>query len=111
MHSTDASRPPTVWIAKRPIFSASSAKGSSTSACSDGTMGAFTTYFAEPPFKTSMHCFATWIATFFWASTVLAPRCGVTMTLSRVRSGDSRGGSVSKTSSAAPATLPLLIAS
>jgi hypothetical protein len=44
------------------------------------------------------------------ASTVDAPRCGVTMTLSNSNSGESVHGSVAKTSMPAPATWPLLMA-
>ena len=70
-----------------------------------------TTNLAEPPFRTSIHCFETEAATFCCASTVLAPRCGVLITSFSFMIADSAGGSVSYTSSAAPATLPLFIAS
>ena len=45
------------------------------------------------------------------ASRVRAPRCGVTTTLSSSNSGDSVVGSVTNTSSAAPAMMPSRIAS
>ena len=100
-----------IWPANAPIFSASCAYASTFARASGATSGALTALFAEPPRRTSRHWYATEIATFFCASTVLAPRCGVTITESRVNSGESVGGSFSKTSSAAPATLPATIAS
>nr|WP_207955787.1 hypothetical protein [Rubrobacter marinus] len=45
-----------------------------------------------------------------WASTVLAPRWGVTTTFGRPKSGDSVVGSSLKTSRAAPAITPSLSA-
>ena len=64
-----------------------------------------------PVSRKSLICSATCRATFSCASVVAAPRCGVQTTLSRPNRGESVAGSVSKTSSAAPATWPDLMAS
>ena len=50
----------------------------------------------------SMISLATETATFSCASTVDAPKCGVTIILSCATSGDSVAGSLSNTSIAAP---------
>ena len=54
------------------------------------------------------HFHADWC---LWASLVPAPMCGEPITLSSLSSFQSVGGSSSKTSNAAPATLPLVKAS
>ena len=53
---------------------------------------------------------ATAMPAFSWASSVDAPRCGVTTTDSCSKSGDSVVGSVAKTSMPAPATRPSAMA-
>ena len=74
-------------------------------------MGMFRAVVTGRPLNTLTTCSATMTATLIWASLVDAPRCGVTMTFGCSSSGLPTGGSFSKTSSAAPATLPDLNAS
>jgi len=62
--------------------------------------------FHRCPFREFTTCSATEIATLIWASSVDAPRCGVIITRSRSISGLSNGGSLTKTSIAAPPTMP-----
>ena len=54
---------------------------------------------------------ATAMPAFSWASSVEAPRCGVTTTCSNANSGESVQGSLTKTSIPAPATRPSRMAS
>ena len=85
--------------------------GSSFSSSSPVTEDMFTALRTVPFLRKSIIWSATATATFVCASRVDAPRCGVATTLSSSKSGVLPGGSVSKTSRAAPATLPDLIAS
>ena len=68
-------------------------------------------FATAPVSRKSLICSATCSATFSCASAVAAPRCGVQTTFSSANSGLSVAGSVSNTSSAAPATWPAAIAS
>ena len=71
----------------------------------------FTALRTAPLTRKSVIASATSIPTLSCASLVLAPRCGVITILGSARNGDSSGhGSVSYTSSAQPATLPLCTA-
>ena len=79
-----------------------------SSADTDGMLIAFAT---APVSRKSLICSAICSATFSCASAVAAPRCGVHTTFSSPNSGDGVAGSVSNTSSAAPATCPDSIAS
>ena len=65
-----------------------------------------TAYRALRPSRTSRTCAATSSATRTWASAVEAPRCGVSSVFGASSSGESVGGSCSKTSIAGPAELP-----
>src|SRR5918993_540791 len=64
-----------------------------------------------PSSRKSLICSATCIATLTCASLVDAPRCGVEMKFGVPNSGEAVAGSISNTSSAAPATWPLSSAS
>ena len=81
--------------------------GPSTSRSSAAIDGTLTADVTVPPVSAATTCSAAWKPARSVASLVLAPRWGVTITLSRPNSGDSVTGSVMKTSSAAPPTLPL----
>ncbi len=70
--------------------------------------GKFTAFTIAPRVKKSDICSAICTATFSCASAVEAPRCGVQTTFSRRTAGSRVAGSVSNTSSAAPATWPLV---
>merc|ERR1712142_848986 len=65
------------------------------------------------PLVKSTNCWAISTATRVWASSVDAPKCGVAMTFLCLASSapTPTGGSVSKTSKAAPLTVPALMAS
>ena len=73
--------------------------------------GMFTAVVTTPPVSAAATCSATCSPARSCASTVDAPRCGVTTTLGLPNSGWSVIGSDLKTSSAAPATLPDSMAS
>ena len=64
-------------------------------------------FVTAPLIRKSAICSATCRATFSCASSVLAPRCGVAMTLSMPNRMFSVAGSLANTSSAAPATCPV----
>ena len=76
---------------------------SRSSAAIEGTLTALVT---APPVSAATACSAAWYPARSVASAVDAPRCGVTTTFGYPNSGWSVTGSVRKTSSAAPATLP-----
>ena len=65
--------------------------------------GALTAFRIGPPLMASSRIWAASTATSTCASSVLAPRCGVTMQLSSLANRLSSGGSVENTSRAAPA--------
>ena len=65
-----------------------------------------TALVTTPPVSAATTCSAVTMPARSWASAVEAPRCGVTTTSSRPKSGCSVIGSLGKTSSAAPPTLP-----
>ncbi len=73
---------------------------------SAATAGTLTALETTPPVSAATTCSAAWKPARSVASAVEAPRCGVTMTLGRPKSGCSVIGSVRKTSRAAPPTLP-----
>ena len=66
----------------------------------------FTASGTSSPDSASRTDFATETPAFSCASSVDAPRCGVTITLSRARRGEPVGGSFTKTSNPAPAMTP-----
>ena len=66
----------------------------------------FTASGTNSPDKAFLTEVATAIPARSCASSVEAPKCGVATTLSNVNKGESVHGSVAKTSSPAPATLP-----
>ena len=66
-----------------------------------------TALVTTPPVSAAVTCSAVTTPARSWASAVEAPRCGVTTTSSRAKIGCSVKGSEGKTSSAAPASLPL----
>ncbi len=80
--------------------------GFSRGASSAETEGMLIALVTAPVSRKSLICSATCSATFSCASAVAAPRCGVHTTFSSANSGLSVAGSVSNTSSAAPATWP-----
>ena len=105
-------RPSVRCARKRPIFSASPSHGACSRYVSASIDGRLTALMTTPCRSASATCSAIASATAVWASSVAAPRCGVTITCSSPSSGWSGGGgSCSKTSSAAPATCPARIAS
>ena len=82
-----------------------------TTFISSGLTGAIlTALLTNWLFSAAATCSAMMVPARSWASIVEAPRCGVTTTLSNSSSGLPIGGSFSKTSMAAPATLPDLSA-
>ncbi len=94
------------WLCNEPIFSARVTYGCTISAISGGNVGAFTAFLTPRPKSASVIWCAISIATFICASSVEAPRCGVTITLSNVSKSLSSGGSFSKTSRAQAAIIP-----
>ena len=91
------------WAKKRPSTSASGRYGAIARAVSGVSSGALTAYRALRPSSTSMTCAATSSETRICASAVDAPRCGVRSVFGASSSGESVGGSCSKTSIPAPA--------
>src|SRR5438067_1900912 len=81
-----------------------------TSRSSAPITGMFTAFVTSPPSSAAATCSATMTPARSCASSVDAARCGVTTTLSSSSSGPVYGSS-EKTSSAAPATVPLRPAS
>ena len=95
------------WAKNRPRTSARGRYGAIARAVSGVSSGALTAYRALRPSRTSRTCAATSSATRIWASAVEAPRCGVSSVFGASRSGESVGGSWSKTSIPAPPRCPL----
>ena len=98
-------RGPASSIAKRPSFAASGMYGPSTSRSSAPTVGMLTAFVTSPPSSAAATCSATITPARSCASSVDAARCGVTTTFGAAAAAR-RTAPATKTSSAAPATLP-----
>mmetsp|Transcript_16465 Transcript_16465/g.46423 ORF Transcript_16465/g.46423 Transcript_16465/m.46423 type:complete len:213 (+) Transcript_16465:613-1251(+) len=99
--------PSTSWVAILAKASTSAVYGCSSSSTSLGTMGALMEEEHISPRSEVSTASATSMATPSCASTVEAPRCGVSTTLSSAKRGLSAGGgSTLNTSRAAPAMVP-----
>ena len=107
--SSAVGRAPASAVKIRPSFSASGMPGRTSSAITPPET--LTASGTSSPASASRTERATATPAFSWASSVEAPRCGVTTTDSKSNSGDSVVGSVAKTSMPAPATRPSLSAS
>ena len=89
---------------KRPSFSPKARCGPTTASVFASMLGMFTALRISPSSRAARMACAISMPTLSCASAVDAPRCGVRMRFGIRRSGESAGsGSVSKTSSAAPA--------
>ena len=96
----------------QPRRSAKSKNGLITFIACAETGAMFTAVITGSPFSAATMPSATSIETPIWASTVDAPRCGVSVMPGTPRSGlSSASGSDVNTSMAAPATCPLFTAS
>ena len=89
-----------------PSCFASGRKGPSTARASGPTDGMFTADVTTPPVSAAATCSATTTPARSWASSVDAPRCGVTTTPGRPNSGLSVVGSTGNTSMPAPPRCP-----
>mmetsp|Transcript_26064 Transcript_26064/g.50614 ORF Transcript_26064/g.50614 Transcript_26064/m.50614 type:complete len:345 (-) Transcript_26064:228-1262(-) len=106
---TERTCPSSTCAQSEPSRSASITHGLSSGICASVRLGALTTPTTGSSANALTIDCAISCATLACASSVEAPRCGVAMTFGCLISGHSSsfGGSLSKTSSAAPATCPL----
>ncbi len=100
---------PVTAVKSWPRRSANGRKGRTVSDASRAST--LTAKGTNSPRSASTTCSAIVWPAWSWASTVEAPRCGVTTTFGRPKSGDAVVGSLANTSRAAPATRPSATAS
>jgi hypothetical protein len=99
-----------IWAAIVPRLSASRIHGCSRRNSSAGSEGKFTAFLTAPFLRKSRTVAAVSKPTNACASSVDAAMCGVLITCGNLASDQSVGGSFSKTSRAAPATMPVSMA-
>ena len=109
---SDSARFGAIWERNLPSFSPNRRCGPMMARVFASRFGTFTALRIVPSRSAARTDCAISIPTLSCASTVDAPKCGVSTTFGALRKGESLGnGSISNTSSAAPATWPACNAS